>query len=66
MKYVVNMGHDIHTKFHKDWFRHSKFLWWGGIQRQLSDLISPTFIFSKQGKHAKKTLNTASSGGRLK
>jgi hypothetical protein len=27
MKYLTEMGsaaHDTHTKFHKDWFRHSK------------------------------------------
>jgi hypothetical protein len=34
--------HDIHTKFHKDWFRHSKFTdtqaaWWSH---------KATFIFS--------------------
>jgi hypothetical protein len=27
MKYAIEKGvrcHDIHTKFHEDWFRHSK------------------------------------------
>jgi hypothetical protein len=24
MKYAVEMGYDIHIKFHKDWFRDSK------------------------------------------
>jgi hypothetical protein len=34
MKYAVQMGSVamiyIYTKFHKDWFRHSKVVWWGG------------------------------------
>jgi hypothetical protein len=31
MNYVIEMGwHDVHTKFHKDWFSHSKVNWGGG------------------------------------
>jgi hypothetical protein len=44
MKYAVEIRircHDIHTKFHKDWFRHLKLT--GGdteTHRQQGDLIS--------------------------
>jgi hypothetical protein len=33
--------HATHTKFHKDWFRHSKFDSRGYTDRQNDDLISP-------------------------
>jgi hypothetical protein len=39
--------HDIRTKFHKDWFRHSKVSREGYMHRQEGDLISLLFIFSK-------------------
>jgi hypothetical protein len=35
----------MHTKSHKDWFRHSKV--------DKGDLYKPSFIFSKEGKYAK-------------
>jgi hypothetical protein len=38
----------MHTKFHKDWFSHSKVIVGGRIHRQ----YKPNFIFSKQGKWA--------------
>jgi hypothetical protein len=36
MKCAVEMGfrcHEIHTKFHKDWFRHSRLMWGRGRYR---------------------------------
>jgi hypothetical protein len=51
MKYVVEMdsgSHDVHTKLHTDWFRHSK-LNGTDIQRQTDSMaISRAyFIFFK-------------------
>jgi hypothetical protein len=46
MKCTGEMGvmfHDMHTKFHKDWFRHSKVD--RGTHRQRSDLISLLIFF---------------------
>jgi hypothetical protein len=40
MKYAVEMGsrcHDIHTKFHKDWFRYSKIEGEGGYTYRHTD-----------------------------
>jgi hypothetical protein len=54
MKYDTEIGSGVmiyvHTKFHKDWFRHSKLMGRGGIQRRndfMHDFISLFSFFNK-------------------
>jgi hypothetical protein len=39
--------HDMHTKFHEEWFRHSK-VNWGGIHREHGDRINLLIFFQNK------------------
>jgi hypothetical protein len=43
----------MHTKFHKDWFRHSKINKGGFTDTQHDDIINLPLFFSEQGNWAK-------------
>jgi hypothetical protein len=58
MKYALEMGLGammyVHTKFHKDWFRHSKLNRWEGTQTACRS-HKPTFIFFQNMANGLKT-----------
>jgi hypothetical protein len=56
MKYVVKDGlrcHYVRTKFHKDWFRHSKVNRGGGIHRQRGYHVSLLSVFENKASRLK-------------
>jgi hypothetical protein len=50
MKYAAEMGHDIHTKVHENWFRHSK----ADRHRQEGDSINLYLFFQNMKSRLKR------------
>jgi hypothetical protein len=56
VRYAIEMGlrwHDTHTKFHKDWFSHSKVDRGGQTHRHYGDPISLFLVFQNKERRLK-------------